>query len=131
MWGLATFLAVNIAVAALATPALNEDFENGTSGSAPVATAVSPTTPVGATTPLPITPSAGGPRGVIICPYSGSPALPSVGSGKFLRIYDYNMNTSSSGTSLEYEFVATPADAATAVRVSFKFATNSYSRLVP
>ncbi len=123
--GLATFFVANIALVASATPALNLDFESGTAGSAPVATAVSPTTPTGATNTLPIIPSSGGPRGLIIGPYSGSPTLPAVGSGKFLRIYDYNTNTSSSGTDLEYDFVASAADEATAVRVSFKFAATA------
>lgn len=62
---------------------------------------------------------------MIIGPYSGSPTLPAVGSGKFLRIYDYNNGSSSSGTDLEYDFASNVTEEATAVRVSFKFAATA------
>ena len=125
--GLAVFLAGLLTRTASATPALNVDFENCTAGSKPTGTnaTVSPSSPTGQTTNLPITASSGGPWGVITCPYSGSPTLPTVGSNKFARIYDYNNGSSGSGTSLQYDFVSSPTNEATAVRISFKFAATA------
>ncbi len=120
----ALWLAVLLKTAFLvsATPVLNLNFEGDTVGAAPPATSISPASPVGATTALPITPSSSGPRGVVVCPYAGSPTLPTVGSGKVLRIYDYH---TTSAAVLEYNFAANAAEEVTAARVSFKFATTA------
>jgi hypothetical protein len=122
--GLAACLTTQLALVASAVPALNVDFENGTAGQKPTGTnlTVSPSSPSGQTTSLPITAVSNGPIGVIIGPYSGSPALPSVGSGKFARVYDYNLGGSGSGAILQYDFVSSPTNEATAIKVSFKFA---------
>lgn len=124
---LAVFFAVSLASVASATPALNVTFESDTAGSKPGGTnaVVTPSSPSGQTLSLPITAISNGPVGIIVGPYSGSPSLPSVGSGKFARVYDYNLGGSSSGAILQYDFVSSPTNEATAIKVSFKFAATA------
>jgi hypothetical protein len=102
--------------------ALLEDFESASPGSAPVATTLIPSSPVGATTALPIPANSIGPRGVVAGPYSNAPNLPLPGTGQFTRIYDYDTDSS---TGLEFDFVADDTANVTAVRVSFAFAATA------
>lgn len=115
-------LALLAATAGAADPVLRMDYESGVAGAAPPASSVSPTSPVGATTPLPVTPSTTGPRGVAVGPYTGMPAAPVPGTGKFVRFFDYDTDT---GTVLRYDFAANAAEMATAVRVAFAFAATA------
>ncbi len=110
------------ALAQVPYDALVVDFESAAPGSAPAATTLTPASPIGATAALPIAANSTGPRGLVVGPYPGSPALPIPGTGQFLRIYDYDTDSSTGG---EYDFVADAAANVTAVRVSFAFAATA------
>jgi len=100
--------------------ALSVGFEADTAGAKPTSvTAVRPITNVGTTDPLPISNTNPGPIGAVVGPYTGAPSLPTPGTGKFVRLYDYHTG---SGAGLEWDFVTDLPSQAVAVKASLRFA---------
>lgn len=113
-------------LAASAETLLYLDFEDATPGEQPVASA-SPRplkTNTGPEAGLPITPAEGGPIGIAIAPYSGSPATNYVGEGQFLRLWDYDTKV---GLGLEYNFVESASEQVSLLRYGLDFAATSAS----
>ncbi|KAF0093750.1 MAG: hypothetical protein E1N59_2580 [Puniceicoccaceae bacterium 5H] len=103
---------------------LYEDFEDATPGDQPEASA-SPRPlreNIGATVALPVTPSEGGPIGIAIAPYSGSPATNYTGEGQYLRMWDYDTGV---GLGLEYNFVDSAAEQISLLHFALDFASTS------
>lgn len=106
------------------TEIFNEDFEAYSAGAAPNGERVRPNANVGMTDAYPLSESADGPIGLATEPVSGSPVTNSVGSSKFLRLYDSDTND---GVSWEKNFVAGEADQISTFRASFKIASSAAS----